>query len=155
MSDSPRWAAAIAVGLLSLICVESAHAKPSADRVERAVVAEVNAIRAAAGTAKLRPAKRLHRVADGHSRTMARTGRLDHGDWDRRVRVVADGRAGETIAMMSGGGRKLARGVVRAWMHSPLHRAILLDPGLRRIGIARRHDGRAWFFTADMAQRLR
>ena len=43
---------------------------------------------------------------------------------------------GENIVAISG--RATARKAVRLWMHSPPHRAILLSPSGRRIGIGKR-----------------
>ena len=44
--------------------------------------------------------------------------------------------AGETLAW-GWGTRAGARATVRAWLHSPEHRAILLSPKYRTIGVAR------------------
>jgi uncharacterized protein YkwD len=78
--------------------------------------------------------------------------------FDRRVRRYANHRAlGETLAMMGGCGRGSARRVVRMWMNSPGHRAILLSSKFRRVGIAKRTGSlggnRACVVTADFASR--
>lgn len=145
---------ALAVALL-LAVVATAAASPRTDRVERAVVDALKRERAAHGLGALHPRRALARVADRHSRHMARSGVLHHGAWSQRLRRVARGRSGETIAVVGGEGRALAQRVVRAWMASPPHRAVLLDPHVRRIGVARRASHRGWFFTADVAQRVR
>jgi uncharacterized protein YkwD len=62
---------------------------------------------------------------------------------------------GETLALMPR--HTSARSVVRAWMHSPPHRAVLLDPAYRRIGVAGANgnmgNGSACVITADFATR--
>ena len=64
----------------------------------------------------------------------------DGGPFDARIRRYANPRAlGETLAMLGGGcGRRSPRRVVRMWMHSPGHRAILLSGRYRKVGLARR-----------------
>ena len=52
-------------------------------------------------------------------------------------RYTSAGLVGETLALL-GRRRGLAFDVVRMWMNSPPHRAVLLTPGFRRIGIGRR-----------------
>jgi uncharacterized protein YkwD len=82
----------------------------------------------------------------------------DGGSFDNRVRRFARHRAiGETLAWMSGCGRGSARRVVRMWMNSPGHRAVLLTSQYRRIGVGKRvgHLGstRACVITADFGSR--
>jgi uncharacterized protein YkwD len=64
-----------------------------------------------------------------------------------RVRLM-----GETIAR----GHSPAR-VVRAWMNSPGHRRLLLEPGFRLVGVGARRGrvpgDRAVYVTADFARR--
>jgi uncharacterized protein YkwD len=129
---------------------------------ERAVVHRVNAIRHAHGLAGLRGSQRLARAADQHSAEMMRHHYLGHASadgspWDRRVRRYVNARSvGETVAVLSRRSR-MARAVVRAWMDSAPHRATLLSPSFRRIGVARRaghwNGRRSAFFTADLASR--
>jgi uncharacterized protein YkwD len=48
-----------------------------------------------------------------------------------------------------------ARAIVRAWMHSPPHRAVLLDPAYHRVGVAGANGsmgaGGAYLVTADFS----
>ena len=63
---------------------------------------------------------------------------------------------GENIATVTRKG-SAARKVVRMWMASPGHRAVLLSPSGRRIGVGKRRGNlagaRAAVFTADLASR--
>jgi uncharacterized protein YkwD len=110
---------------------------------ERAVIDGVNAARSQQGLAPVRANRRLSRAADAHSRDMLRADFFDHPSSDgtpfeRRVRRYADARmVGETLASLGqrhGG----AATVVQLWLESPPHRAIVLEPSFRRIGIGRR-----------------
>jgi hypothetical protein len=75
-----------------------------------------------------------------------------------RVRRFARHKAlGETLAMLGGCGRKAAGRVVRMWMNSPGHRAILLSSSYRRVGIGKRTGdlggNRACLVTADFGSK--
>jgi uncharacterized protein YkwD len=129
---------------------------------ERAMIRLVNDVRARNGLGRLRVSRALSRAADRHSLDMLRRDFFDHSSsdgttFDRRVRRYADARSvGETLAAI-GQRRGGAAMVVRMWMESPPHRAVLLGSGFSRIGIARRWGtlGGAWrsVVTADFASR--
>ncbi len=132
-------------------------ARPRLDRGERAVIRSINRARASHGLRRMRPARRLARAADGHTRTMLRANFFAHGSFAQRVRrYVRRGSIGETLAMTS---RCSARKVVRMWLNSPSHRAVLLSTRFRRVGIGRRVGRmgarRACVVTADFASRRR
>ena len=63
----------------------------------------------------------------------------DGGSFDNRVRRFARHRAlGETLAWLSGCGRRSAGRVVSMWMNSPPHRAVVLSAQYRRVGVGKR-----------------
>jgi uncharacterized protein YkwD len=133
--------AAALAALLSLAPAASAGAR--LDAIEREVIQRLNDQRAQQGLRSLRPARGLNRAADRHSRDMLTSDFFDHPSsdgtpFDTRVRRYAKaGIVGETLASLpnrNGG----AATVVDIWMNSAAHRAIVLDPRLRRIGLARR-----------------
>lgn len=141
----------------------TATAKPSLDGRERAIVRAINRQRSKHGLSKLRSSDRLARAADYHSWEMLDADYFAHesrdgGPFDARVRRFADHRAlGETLAMLSRCGTSSARRIVRMWMNSPGHRAILLDGTYRRIGVGKRAgrlgDDRVCVVTADFGSR--
>jgi len=110
---------------------------------ERTMIRLINDIRSQNGLARLRVNRALSRAADSHSRDMLARDFFDHPSSDgtpfaSRVHRYANARLlGETLAMI-GRRRGGAATVVAMWMESPPHRAVLLGPGFRRIGIARR-----------------
>ena len=126
-----------------LAIATEAAAAPRLDGFERQVIRGLNAARAQQGLAPVRAYRPLNRAADRHSRDMLRRDFFDHPSsdgtpFDRRVRRFFDANmVGETLAALPrrrGG----AAEVVRRWLDSGVHRAIVLEPGFRRIGIARR-----------------
>jgi uncharacterized protein YkwD len=139
----------------------AAHAKNAGlDRVERKVVRLVNRIRTHHGLRKLRASRTLAHAASDHTGDMLRADYLSHDSKDgtpmaTRVRRYTGARwVGENIAVTSRR-RGVARRVVRMWMASPSHRAVLLSPKSRRIGVGRqrgRLGGAAYsVFTVDFA----
>jgi len=136
-----------------------AHAA-GAGRLDRAIVRQINAVRARAGLASVSPSRRLRRLARHHTLDMLRHDSFSHdGDgttFAQRIRArVHYLKLGETLALMPR--HTSARSVVRAWMHSPPHRAVLLDPAYRRVGVAGANgsmgNGAACVITADFATR--
>jgi uncharacterized protein YkwD len=103
----------------------------------------MNAVRAAHGLAPLHLDPRLERAAQRHSRKMLRTGTFFHGRFVARIRGtgVRAPRIGENLAWAARGGLSLARlslarRIVVMWLASPEHRANLLHPGYRTVGVA-------------------
>ena len=137
-----RRAAAVAVGLTTFGSTPPASADapaPKHDAVEGSVIRTLNALRAQHGLKRLRSSRALARAADAKSGSIATTGNFSHGAVGQRIRRFVRAKVvGETIAWVP-----LTRGgdaatVLGAWMQSPSHRATLLSPRFRRIGVARR-----------------
>jgi uncharacterized protein YkwD len=103
---------------------------------EQALLAEVNRVRAEHGLRALRKDGRLIRAARAHTLRMLRSNRFAHGDITVRLRRygVRRGRVGENLAW-GAGTYATPRAIVRMWLSSPTHRANLLRPGFRRIGL--------------------
>jgi uncharacterized protein YkwD len=130
--------------------------------MEWAVLRNVNWVRARRGLRPLRPDRALTAAAENHTRDMARHFYYAHDSlsgspWWKRIRHYVHAKVvAETLNYIVGA-RSTWRepgAIVRSWMGSPPHRAILLSRGLRRIGIARqstRRRGRPAFYTADYA----
>lgn len=156
-----RLAVILATALTALLAlVPAAHAGARLNAVEREVIQRLNEQRAQQGLGALKPARGLNRAADRHSRDMLVADFFDHPSsdgtpFDTRVRRYAKaGIVGETLASLPDryGG---ADTVVEIWMQSAAHRAIVLDPRLKRIGLGRRWgtlgSTRTAVVTADFA----
>ena len=91
----------------------------------------INAARERNGVAPLRLSERLSDDAERHTRAMIRRDRLFHTeDLASVLRPYRWRVSGEVV----GCALRLHR-LVRAWLSSPEHRSILLDPRLRRVGL--------------------
>src|SRR5690349_10559936 len=141
--------------------------------LEAALVVQVNAFRVAHGLVPLRVSASLRAAAIVHSTQMARRGYFSHdsangGSFSSRIATYysASGyrswTVGENLLWGSpdvGAGRAL-----KLWLSSPPHRANLLDPRWREIGLSAVHAGRApgvygnsptTIVTADFGSRTR
>jgi uncharacterized protein YkwD len=119
----------------------------------------MNSARDAHGLAPLRIDRRLQRTACGHSLAMLRTDTFSHGAFATRIRRagVRARRVGENLAW-GVGALAQAQSIVSLWLASPEHRANLLRPGYRTVGVGIRvgtfegHAG-ASMITTDFAGR--
>lgn len=103
------------------------------------IVARINDARARAG---LRQIRVYQTCLDGQSerwaKYLAQSGRLEHRNQYRVLSACNLHWTGETLARGAGG---LTPGaMVRAWMHSPAHRAVLMKPRANLAGVAIRRD---------------
>ncbi len=148
--------------LLFALSPSSADAAPSLGHSERRVVKLINKFRVGHGRPRLSVSPRLNLAADRHSREMVGHRYFAHASANgasaaSRVRSFRRARrVGENIAFVGEGTRRPARQVVTMWIHSPTHRAVLLDPGFNRIGVGRRSGTlgtRGLVYTADFESR--
>jgi uncharacterized protein YkwD len=132
------------LALLAATFVAAASPAHAASSMARGTLAELNRARATHHAPRLHADRRLARAAIRHSRDMVAhryfahasrsgrspAGRVERTGWMRRRLRWA---VGEDLAWRAG--RPTPRAIVRAWMHSPPHRRILLDPAYRVVGI--------------------
>ncbi len=158
--------ALLACGVVICCCAVLAWqpAKASADRgkldrSERRVIRLVNRIRTRHGLRRLKASHPLAEAAVEHTGDMLRRDFLSHASSDGtamgdRVRRYTGAKhwVGENIAAIPG--RATARKAVQMWMASPPHRAVLMSPAGRRIGVGKRRgklgSARRAVITADL-----
>jgi uncharacterized protein YkwD len=124
---------------------------------EASLLQTMNSARTSHGLAPLRVDARLLRAARGHSADMMHRQYFAHGSVAGRA--LAQGARGpvfgEDLAWSTG---LTAQWVVDQWLASPTHRAVMLRPGFRRVGIGIAFGtfvghGGAGVVTADFAGR--
>ena len=148
----------VAAATIAAFLVAAAPAVAGLTRPEQALVAAINVTRARHHLPELQLDPALERAARSHTRDMLLRGYFDHGSFLARMeRFGVRGRAvGENLAWWPGS-RALAHAVVRIWLRDPAHRANLLRPGFRRVGVAavrgRYGGGKVRMVTADFAGR--
>ena len=150
----------ILVAFLALFALLGSAAGASARGLsssEASLLQTMNTVRTSRGLAPLRLDVRLLRAARGHSADMMNRQYFAHGAVAARA-LAQQARGpvyGEDLAWGTG---VTAQSVVKNWLASPRHRAVLLRPGFRRIGIGIAfgtfvgHGGAA-VVTADFAGR--
>lgn len=154
----------VVVGMLGGLAASSAQGnghRAFMDGPEYQVLVGINRFRAQHGLGALHPSRKLTAAAKQHSRDMVRRRYYAHNtlngrSWNRRIKhYVRASMVGETLDLLYGPPGRGADSsiVVRDWIHSPAHRAVLLTPRLRRVGVARasRRSSRPAVFTADFA----
>ena len=149
-------AAALSASALALVGAPSASAacgahtsalpgQTSRASMASATICLVNAERSHRGLRPLHLSRRLSRAARGHARDMVRRDYFSHDslsgasfvDRIRHTGYLRGPRAwivGENLAWGSGD-RSTPAAIVDAWMHSPGHRANILQRRFRQIGI--------------------
>ena len=148
-------AAALSASALALVAAPSASAACGSasampGQISKASMASsticlVNAERTQRGLRPLHLNRRLSRAAGGHARDMVRRDYFSHDslsgasfvDRIRRTGYLGGPRSwivGENLAWGSGD-RSSPAAIVRAWMHSPGHRANILQRRFREVGI--------------------
>jgi len=116
----------------------AAHVKPRSNAWEAKVLALTNAARKAHGRKPLRAATCPDRLAERWTRHMARTHDFEHQSLDPFFGCANVHTAGENIAF----GFETPRQLVSGWMHSPGHRANILNRHFHRIGVSGWRDTR-------------
>ena len=104
-----------------------------------AIVASINRVRVRHHLPRLRATRSLANMAIAHDNDMLTHGFFSHDGegtnfLGRARRHVRFSSVGETIAWTTG--RPTAWTVVKLWLNSPPHRAELLNPRYRRIGVS-------------------
>jgi uncharacterized protein YkwD len=170
----PLTLAACAACLLGPAAVASACDNASSpptratiDDARSATLCLINEARAKRGLGRLGTTSSLARAASAHSRDMAANDFFSHdspGGSTPKARIAAAGylagasswAIGETIAWGSGG-LASPSSIVRSWLRSPGHRAILLDGRYDDVGIGialgAPAGGSGATFTGDFGQR--
>jgi uncharacterized protein YkwD len=127
-----RIAALLAISVGLVVALPAATA--SAGSAEVKMYKQINNIRKAHGLSKLRGSWSLLFSAKRYARQMIRSDYFGH---QARIPVASGwGAAGETLAWHRGWVAQPRRTVSR-WMHSPVHRSVLLSSRYRRIGLGK------------------
>nr|WP_284289886.1 CAP domain-containing protein [Angustibacter aerolatus] len=137
LSTPGRWAAVVALAATAVVPVTtaaSAEAAPSAaaqNRYEAKVQKAMNAARSDHERKKLKTDKCANHYAEAWARKISNRS-IQHQDLGRILAKCHAVRASENIARGNVGSAKM----VSLWMHSPGHKANLLDKKVTRVGVA-------------------
>lgn len=122
----------------------------SSDSYEAKVELYVNKKRAAHGLRPLRFESCTDLTAERWAERIASTGEVVHQGSGAIIDACHLSYAGETLGRGGFGPRRL----LRTWMRSPLHRAVVLSPLARQIGVGSHLDGSGrWVTSASFTRR--
>ena len=145
----PLTLAALAAAAVLAAAVTAAGAASESERIaargsscelrvdtgrERLMVRLINGHRARAGQARLKVDPRIRAAGRRHSRWITRSGSFSH---ERQLRWARGRASGQNLAL-----GRAPRALVRAMMASSGHRANLLSPVFRRVGVGAIRDCR-------------
>ena len=127
----------VLVGFITafLLLLAAAPASPRTSSTSGpALLAAINGTRTAHGLAAVRVDAGLARAARSHSADMLRRNYFAHGAFAARVR--GSGARGSVFGEnLAWGTAATPQWIVGQWLASAAHRAVLLRPGFRRVGI--------------------
>lgn len=145
----------LALGLLTVAPATAASAAQTstqssaaaaADDYELRLLRRTNRVRVNHGLPRVRRAACTERVAQRWSHHLASTDSFFHQSMSDLLDECSASYAGETL----GRGTMSPRRLVRMWLNSPPHRAVLLSDKSRRIGLgATMDDSGRWVVTAN------
>lgn len=95
---------------------------------------------------RLKQGECVQKFARRQARRMANQDRMFHQDLSVVLRTCGLTRVGENVAA----GYQTGRAAVKAWMNSPLHRANILEPGFRKLGMAMRRSAEGTPYAAQV-----
>jgi uncharacterized protein YkwD len=98
------------------------------------MLAQINSVRAYVGVHPLRSSRALNASSSRYARTLMRHDYFGHAS---RIRAGGRFRLLGEILEMHRGARPQIGATVRAWLHSPGHRRVLLSPRFYWIGLGR------------------
>jgi len=132
------------VALLAVLVPLPGASAASAAGLERGVHRLTNSERADEGVEELRKQRCVDRFAGRQAKRMAAQDRMFHQDLGPIMEKCGLAGAGENVAA----GYSSASSVVSAWMGSPGHKANILRPSFRLLGVgARRSDSGTWYYA--------
>lgn len=147
--------ALLTVVLGTVLVAPNAGADPVGERSRASRYAQeafqaTNAERVAQGREELRKNRCLQKAAAYQARFMARREQLSHQALEPVARRCGLGSVGENVAY----GFASGTAVVKGWMDSDGHRANIMNPDFRLMGLAahRAHDGR-WYVAQVFGRR--
>lgn len=121
-----------------------AHTAAVSSKAEIAIVREINRVRRSHHLPTVKLTAPLAKVAKRHSKLMLSHNALSHSSFDGQsfsTRLAAGGKHrkqyGETLAWAPDGSHVTARVLLKLWMNSAPHRAVLMNGKLRRVGVGR------------------
>jgi uncharacterized protein YkwD len=153
-----RFGILLCIVSVALVPAQTAAAGKATDRktasaASRAIVGEINAVRTAHGLGPVRASSTLIRDAKRYAGTVLQRDELVHAQ-DLTGQGFAFG--GEVLAFVRKPDPQAAQ-TVRAWMGSPTHHAVLMNPRYTHVGLGLRRGefrgGTAWVWVGRFGTR--
>jgi uncharacterized protein YkwD len=148
---------ALALLLAGVAFLAPAQAQQNVEKAERQLFDAISQYRASQGLPELKKDARLTDAARKHASLLAAKGTLSH---QLPMEASLSGRASQAGVRYRSLAENVAQGpdarnLCQQWIHSPPHRANLLDSDMDSMGIGIAERDGTFFAVADLAQTLR
>ena len=119
----------------------------SYSKIENDILNLVNEHRTSIGLGTLTKMDLVSGVADGHTEYMVKNGTISHDNFDERAQELMDNAGAKSVGENVAYGYTTAESVVKGWLNSPEHKAIIENPNFTHFGISTEanSDGRNFF----------
>lgn len=116
-------------------------------KIESDILELVNAHRSSIGLTTLTKMDLVSGVSDGHTEYMIETGQISHDNFDERAQELMDKAGAKSVGENVAYGYTTAESVVKGWLNSPEHKAIIENPNYTHFGISTEanSEGRNFF----------
>jgi len=104
--------------------------------IESQILDLINEHRNSIGLNTLTKLDQISGVADGHTNYMIEKGELNHDNFSLRSQNLMDNAGAKSVGENVAYGFNSAEGVVRGWLNSPEHKAIIENSGYTHFGIS-------------------
>jgi uncharacterized protein YkwD len=157
----------VALAALLLATVPAASPAYTLNSYEKALVQAINRQRVKHGLMKVRCNAKLVTASQGHSTDMGQQQYFAHNSLSGELwssRLIRYGytktgytfwKTGENIFKCSGLYAAFAQTAVKAWMHSPMHKKVILTRRFREVGVGAVMSGDTKYVTLDLGRRMK
>jgi uncharacterized protein YkwD len=116
-------------------------------KIESNILDLVNAHRSSIGLTTLTKMDLVSGVSDGHTKYMIETGQISHDNFDVRAQELMNNAGAKSVGENVAYGYTTAESVVKGWLNSPEHKAIIENPNYTHFGISTEanSEGRNFF----------
>jgi len=139
--NPPRLPSTVWFGTASFIllsgCILPPRTRPCASNPAQQLMEVINEVRAREGTRPVWPNVLLARAAQTHARALSAgdaSGHFGSDGSDPLQRITASGYYPRAFGENTATGATDPRLVVEAWLRSPAHRQVLMDPSVDEVG---------------------
>jgi len=115
--------------------------------LESEILVLVNTHRVSIGLKELNSLPAVSNIAKGHTNYMIESGKISHDNFDQRAKTLMDKEHAISVGENVAYGYSTAESVLKGWLNSDTHRAVIENPDFTHFGISTitNSEGRNFF----------